>query len=56
MLALSFEGLSFMASKKRHWVTAIVRLLERDAELSAQGLIAEEVADELEISTATLYN
>lgn len=45
-----------MALKKGHWVTVIVRLLERDAELSAQGLIGDEVAGELEMSTATLYN
>lgn len=35
---------------------ANVRLSERDAELSAQGLTADEVGAELEISTATLYN
>lgn len=37
-------------------MTANVRLSERDAELSAQGLTADEVGAELEISTATLYN
>lgn len=45
-----------MALGKRHSVTAIVRLLERDAELTAQGLSTEEVAADLEVSTATLYN
>ncbi|WP_233569470.1 transposase [Leucobacter sp. OH1287] len=45
-----------MATRKRHTVTAIVRLLERDAELTAQGLSTEEVARQLEISTSTLHN
>jgi transposase-like protein len=45
-----------MAGRKRHSAEEIVRKLRRADELIAAGKTGEEVAAELEVSAATLYN
>jgi transposase-like protein len=45
-----------MAGRKRHSAEDIVRKLRRADELAAAGKTGEEIAAELEVSTATLYN
>lgn len=45
-----------MAGRKRHSAEDIVRKLRRADELSAQGKTGEEIAAELGVSAATLYN
>ena len=45
-----------MAGRKRHSAEDIVRKLRRADELAAEGRTGEEIAAELEVSPATLYN
>ena len=45
-----------MAGRKRHSAEDIVRKLRRADELAAEGKPGEEIAAELEVSSATLYN
>lgn len=45
-----------MAGRKRHSAEEIVRKLRRADELTAAGASGEEVAADLGISAATLYN
>jgi putative transposase len=45
-----------MASRKRHSAEEIVRKLRRADELAATGKSGDEIAAELEVSAATLYN
>jgi hypothetical protein len=45
-----------MAGRKRHSAEDIVRKLRRADELAAEGKTGEEIAAELEVSSATLYN
>ncbi|WP_087072522.1 IS3 family transposase [Mycobacterium dioxanotrophicus] len=45
-----------MAGRKRHSAEDIVRKLRRADELAAAGKTGEEIAAELEVSAATLYN
>jgi putative transposase len=45
-----------MAGRKRHSAEDIVRKLRRADVLAAQGLNGEQVAAELGVSPATLYN
>lgn len=45
-----------MAGRKRHSAEEIVRKLRRADELSAAGKNGEEIAAELQVSAATLYN
>lgn len=45
-----------MAGRKRNSAEDIVRKLRRADELTAAGKTGEEVAGELEVSAATLYN
>jgi putative transposase len=45
-----------MAGRKRHSAEDIVRKLRRADELAAEGKTGEEIAAELEVSAATLYN
>ena len=45
-----------MAGRKRHSAEDIVRKLRRADELAAMGRTGEEIAAELEVSPATLYN
>jgi transposase-like protein len=45
-----------MAGRKRHSAEDIVRKLRRADELTAQGKTGEEIAAELGVSPATLYN
>ncbi|WP_169846775.1 transposase [Rhodococcus marinonascens] len=45
-----------MAGRKRGSVEDIVRKLRRADELAAAGMTQEEVAAELEVSAAPLYN
>jgi transposase-like protein len=45
-----------MAGRKRHSAEDIVRKLRRADELTAAGKTGEEVAAEIGVSTATLYN
>ncbi|WP_157171040.1 transposase [Nocardia araoensis] len=45
-----------MAGRKRHSAEEIVRKLRRTDELAAAGHSGEEIAAELEVSAATLYN
>jgi putative transposase len=45
-----------MAGRKRHSAEEIVRKLRRADELAAAGASGEEIAAELGISAATLYN
>ena len=45
-----------MAGRKRHSAEDIVRKLRRADELAAEGRTGEEIAAELNVSAATLYN
>jgi transposase-like protein len=45
-----------MAGRKRHSAEDIVHKLRRADELAAEGKTGEEVAAELGVSAATLYN
>jgi putative transposase len=45
-----------MAGRKRHSAEDIVRKLRRADELAAQGKSGEQIAAELGVSPATLYN
>jgi transposase-like protein len=45
-----------MAGRKRHSAEDIVRKLRRADELAAEGKTGEDVAAELGVSAATLYN
>jgi putative transposase len=45
-----------MAGRKRHSAEDIVRKLRRADELAAEGKTGEEIAPELQVSAATLYN
>lgn len=45
-----------IAGRKRHSAEDIVRKLRRADELSAAGKTGEEIAAELQVSAATLYN
>ena len=45
-----------MAGRKRHSAEDIVRKLRRADELAAEGKTGEDVAGELGVSAATLYN
>lgn len=45
-----------MAGRKRHSAEDIVRKLRRADELTAAGKIGEEIAAEIGVATATLYN
>jgi putative transposase len=45
-----------MAGRKRHSGKDIVRKLRRADELAAEGNTGEEIAAELDVSAATLYN
>ncbi|WP_245721327.1 transposase [Nocardia pseudovaccinii] len=45
-----------MAGRKRHSAEDIVRKLRRADELTAAGKTGEEIAAEIGVSTATLYN
>ena len=45
-----------MAGRKRHSAEDIVRKLCRADELAAEGKTGEEIAADLEVSAATLYN
>jgi putative transposase len=54
---VGLEGtMKFMAGRKRHSAEDIVRKLRRGDELAAKGKTGEEVAGELGVSAATLYN
>jgi len=46
----------YMTGRKRHSAEDIVRKLRRADELAAEGKTGEEIAAELEVSAATLYN
>ena len=46
----------YMAGRKRHSAEDIVRKLRRADELAAEGKNGEEIAAELGVSPATLYN
>ena len=48
--------MKYMAGRKRHSAEDIVRKLRRADELAAAGKTGEEIAAELEVSPATLYN
>src|SRR5258707_15832914 len=51
------EGtMKHMAGRKRHSAEDIVRKLRRADELTAAGKTGEEIAAELGVSSATLYN
>ena len=51
------EGtMKHMAGRKRNSAEDIVRKLRRADELAAEGKTGEEIAAELEVSAATLYN
>ena len=45
-----------MAGRKRHSAEDVVRKLRRADELAAEGKTGEEIAAELGVSAATLYN
>jgi DNA-binding NarL/FixJ family response regulator len=45
-----------MAGRKRHSAEDIARKLRRADELTAEGKTGEEIAAELGVSPATLYN
>jgi putative transposase len=54
---VGLEGtMKHMAGRKRHSAEDIVRKLRRADELAAEGKTGEEIAAELEVSPATLYN
>jgi putative transposase len=48
--------MKYMAGRKRHSAEDIVRKLRRADELAAEGKTGEEIAAELGVSAATLYN
>ena len=48
--------MKLMAGRKRHSAEDIVRKLRRADELTAAGKTGEEIAAELGVSSATLYN
>ena len=48
--------MKYTADRKRHSAEDIVRKLRRADELAAAGKTGEEIAAELEVSPATLYN
>ena len=48
--------MNHMAGRKKHSAEDIVRKLRRADELAAAGKTNEEIAAELEVSPATLYN
>jgi|SRR6476661_6061548 transposase-like protein len=51
------EGtMKHMAGRKRHSAEDIVRNLRRADELAVEGKTGEEIAAELQVSPATLYN
>src|SRR5246127_5095189 len=51
------EGtMKYMAGRKKHSAEDVVRKLRRADELAASGKTNEEIAAELEVSAATLYN
>jgi putative transposase len=54
---VGLEGtMKFMAGRKRHSAQDIVRKLRRADELAAGGKTGEQIAGELGVSAATLYN
>ena len=54
---VGLEGtMKVMAGRKRHSAEDIVRKLRRADELAAEGKTGEEIAAELAVSAATLYN
>src|ERR1700756_5205122 len=54
---VGLEGtMKHMAGRKRHSAEDIVRKLRRADELAAEGKTGEEIAAELRVSAATLYN
>jgi hypothetical protein len=51
------EGtMNHVAGRKKHSAEDIVRKLRRADELAAEGKTNEDIAAELEVSAATLYN
>src|SRR6201997_984004 len=51
------EGtMKYMAGRKKHSAEDVVRKLRRADELAASGKTNEQIAAELEVSAATLYN
>lgn len=48
--------MNHMGGRKRHSAEDIVRKLRRADELAAAGMTNEEIAADLEVSPATLYN
>jgi putative transposase len=48
--------MNHMAGRKKHSAEDVVRKLRRADELAASGRTNEEIAAELEVSAATLYN
>lgn len=57
MALVGLEGtLKDMAGRKRHSAEDIVRKLRRADELAAEGHTGEQIAAELGVSAATLYN
>src|SRR6202007_1054116 len=51
------EGtMKYMAGRKKHSAEDVVRKLRRADELAAAGKTNEEIAAELDVSAATLYN
>lgn len=48
--------MNHMAGRKKHSAEDVVRKLRRADELAAAGKTNEEIAAELEVSAATLYN
>ena len=48
--------MKYMAGRKRHSAEDIVRKLRRADELAAEGKTGVEIAAELQVSPATLYN
>jgi putative transposase len=54
---VGLEGtMKVMAGRKRHSAEDIVRKLRRADELAAEGKTGQEIAAELGVSAATLYN
>ena len=54
---VGLEGtMKHMAGRKRHSAQDIVRRLRRADELAAEGKTGEQIAAELGVSAATLYN
>lgn len=54
---VGLEGtMKHMAGRKRHSAEDIVRKLRRADELAAEGKTGDEIAAELGVSAATLYN